>query len=123
MNPLQKPTHAPLSSYRYQLEFHFDADVPCQVTVYYLAEESKDPATGRLRYAPRFPPEDDWVVGPHHFGAGANQPYSTAAVGHEGADLGSKVLAGAESPHLIYVVIRPDGLGGAGVCNRAGVCV
>lgn len=84
--------------------------------MYYLAEEARDPTTGRLCHRPLFPPEDNWVVGPHHFAAGGNQSYSTAAVGHEGADLGSKVVAGAEGPYLIYVVIRPDGGADAGTC-------
>jgi hypothetical protein len=109
---------------RYQLEFRFDAETPCRITVYYLAEEARDPSSGRLVHRPLFPPEDSWVVGPHHFDAGSKQNYSTAAVGHEGADLGSKVVGATvggggrrtEGPHLIYVVIRPDDAG-SGACT------
>lgn len=85
-----------------------------------MAEETRGASIGRLAHRPRFPPEDHWVVGPHPFGAGSGQSYSTAGVGHEGADLGSKV-GHVEGPHLIYVVIRPDGAG-PGASVRPCVC-
>lgn len=128
--PFASHAHAclPTTSTRYQLQFHFDAEAPCRITVYYLADETKDPDTGRLLHRPLFAPEDDWVVGPHPFGAGTNQTYSTAALGYEGADLASKVgtAGGVEGPCHIYIVIRPDdagtgarvrvGLGWSGAC-------
>lgn len=107
---------------RYQLQFRFDAEIPCRISVYFLADETKDPGTGRLLHRPRFAPQDDWVVGPHPFSAGSNQTYSTAALGYEGADLASKVgAAGVEGPCHIHIVIRPDDDARSGRCAGVGL--
>lgn len=90
--------------------------------MYFLADETKDPGTGRLLHRPRFAPEDDWVVGPHPFAAGSNQTYSTVALGYEGADLASKVgAAGVEGPCHIHIVIRPDDDAKSGGCAGVGL--
>jgi hypothetical protein len=62
----------------------------------------------------RMPAEEEWVVGPHRFEAGANQLYSSAALGYEGADLhkASLVLLGGGG--------RGAGAGGGGAGGGKG---
>lgn len=65
--------------------------------------------------------EEEWVVGPHRFEAGANQMYSTAALGYQGADLlkaslegeggrgvaGGKVKSNEKEDLSVFIVLRP----------------
>ncbi len=73
--------------------------------------------------------EEEWVVGPHRFEAGANQMYSTAALGYEGAKLQKASLEGGgeggrggkgkgdeKGVLRVFIVLRPcveegDGVG------------